>query len=110
MDVTKTLHRQKNTLKAERNSLFKNYIQYCLENHLNTDPPKKEPKLISSLLNRERRNHIIKTKCQQKESSVTKKDIPDIENIINNYNFKTRCWKTRSRKSPRKQKQERKEQ
>ena len=45
MDVTKKLHRQKNTLKAERNSLFKNYIQYCLENHLNTDPPPKEPKI-----------------------------------------------------------------
>lgn len=44
MDITKTLHRQ-NTLKAERNSLFKNYIQYCLENHLNTDPPQKEPKV-----------------------------------------------------------------
>lgn len=33
MDVTKTLRRQKNPLKAERNSLLKNYIQYCLENH-----------------------------------------------------------------------------
>ena len=63
MDVTKTLHRQKNTLKAERNSLFKSYIQYCLENHLNTDPPKKNLKLISSLLNRERRNHIIRIEC-----------------------------------------------
>lgn len=52
MDVTKTLHRQKNPLKAERNSLLKVYSILPRES-LKHRPPQKNLKLISSLLNKE---------------------------------------------------------